>query len=152
LKTNDVMMTPFCESSLHRACSPHFRQMHGLSMGMGLPYPQMPILPQLLNVMPPLRTPLGPWPPYDVSDRLPENSEGDDDKSLAKERNRIAAQKWRDKKDRYLSDLEVKNDDLRKQAFQLNTQLQLLTVENGLLDNELAFFQSLMAKMMKNSK
>jgi hypothetical protein len=65
-----------------------------------------------------------------------------------RERNRAAAQKWREKKDRHLTELESFNDRLRKQALDLTSQMQALKVENKLLEDELAFFQGLMSKMM----
>ena len=70
------------------------------------------------------------------------------DKKDLKERNRIAAQKWRRKKDKYLSELESANDQLREQALALCGQAQALKVENKLLEDELQFFQSFMSKIM----
>lgn len=80
-----------------------------------------------------------------ISDNLPK-----EDKIDLKERNRIAAQKWRKKKDHYLGELETANDELRKKAFDLCNKIQLLRVENSVLENELLFFQSFMAKIMSS--
>ena len=70
------------------------------------------------------------------------------EKKDLKERNRIAAQKWRKKKDKYLTELESANDVLRQQALSLCGQMQSLRVENKLLEDELQFFQSFMSKIM----
>ncbi|KAK8895040.1 hypothetical protein M9Y10_023483 [Tritrichomonas musculus] len=70
------------------------------------------------------------------------------EKKDLKERNRIAAQKWRKKKDKYLTELESANDVLRQQALSLCGQMQALRVENKLLEDELQFFQSFMSKIM----
>jgi len=75
------------------------------------------------------------------------------EKSDLKERNRIAAQKWRQKKDGYLGELEASNDDLREQVFNLSSQAASLRVENKVLENELMFFQQFMSRIMSvNSK
>lgn len=71
-----------------------------------------------------------------------------DDKSDLRERNRVAAQKWRKKKDNYLSDLEATNDQLRTQVFKLNAQAVQLTTENQVLENELKYFQVFVTKVM----
>lgn len=75
-----------------------------------------------------------------------------DERKDLKERNRIAAQKWRQKKDHYLGELEEANDQLRKQALQLSSQIQSLRVENKVLENELLFFQQFMSKVMSTPK
>lgn len=69
-----------------------------------------------------------------------------------KERNRVAAQKWRQKKDRCLADLEETNDRLRKQALQLYIQTRSLNVENKVLEDEIVFFQQFMAKLMSGPR
>ena len=74
------------------------------------------------------------------------------EKKDLKERNRIAAQKWRKKKDKYLTELESANDVLRQQALSLCGQMQSLRVENKLLEDELQFFQSFMSKIMHAPK
>ena len=74
------------------------------------------------------------------------------EKKDLKERNRIAAQKWRKKKDKYLTELESANDVLRQQALSLCGQMQSLRVENKLLEDELQFFQSFMSKIMNAPK
>jgi hypothetical protein len=76
----------------------------------------------------------------------------DYEKAGMKERNRLAAQKWRQKKDRYLIDLETANDALRKQALDLTTAVQFLKVENRLLQQELLFFQHFMSTVMNPPK
>lgn len=65
-----------------------------------------------------------------------------------KERNRIAAQKWRAKKDETLLTLEEENDILRKKVFDLQAQSLQLNVENRILDSELQYFQHFMSKIM----
>ena len=50
-----------------------------------------------------------------------------------KERNRLAAQKWRAKKDESLSTLEEENDVLRKKVFDLQAQALQLSTENNIL-------------------
>jgi hypothetical protein len=65
-----------------------------------------------------------------------------------KERNRIAAQKWRCRKDRYMTELETENDGLRKQALDLCLEAKSVLVENKLLEDELVFFQKFMSLIM----
>jgi hypothetical protein len=71
-----------------------------------------------------------------------------DDKADLRARNRVAAKKWRDKKDDSLYDLEAKNDRLRAEALELRRQALALQSENHILEEELTFFQSFMAKIM----
>ena len=73
------------------------------------------------------------------------DSESEMEKDL-RERNRIAAQKWRQKKEVYLGDLEHKNDQLRQQALQLCNTALALKVQNQVLENELQFFQNFLSK------
>ena len=70
------------------------------------------------------------------------------EKADHKERNRLAAQKWRQKQDGYLGELEDANDDLRAQVYQMQHQVLALKVENKVLEGELQFFQQFMAKIM----
>jgi hypothetical protein len=63
-------------------------------------------------------------------------------------RNRVAAKKWRDKKDATLYDLEARNDQLRLEALRLRRQAMALQTENQVLEDELKFFQSFMTKIM----
>jgi hypothetical protein len=115
------------------------------------------ITPPMFHVMPPFRNRPNPDmfnPPMlmQLDGRQPipfHNANPQDPKAVTKYRNRMAAQKWRDKKGRYLLELEAENDNLRKQAFAFSSKLQLLKVENGLLESELTYFQSFMSKMMK---
>ena len=65
-----------------------------------------------------------------------------------KERNRIAAQKWRAKKDECLSTLEEENDVLRKKVFDLQAQALQLSTENNVLESELQYFQQFMSRIM----
>ena len=65
-----------------------------------------------------------------------------------KERNRIAAQKWRAKKDECLSTLEEENDVLRKKVFDLQAQALQLSTENNILESELQYFQQFMSRIM----
>ena len=69
-------------------------------------------------------------------------------KGILKARNRIAAKKWRDRKDDSMHDLEIINDDLREQALELRNQCLALSAENKVLEKELRFFQSFMSKIM----
>jgi putative heme degradation protein len=114
--------------------------------------------PHLFNLMPPLRTHavpdvffggmfVPPAPPLPVRD-----AEDDDARSGLKERNRLAAKKWRLKKDHMLGELESENDALRKQALDLVNQAQALRVQNRMLEDELLFFQGFMSKMMTGAK
>jgi hypothetical protein len=64
-------------------------------------------------------------------------------------RNKIAAKKWRDKKDETLTDLEAKNDRLRVEALGLRRELLTLKAENHVLEDELKFFQAFMTKIMQ---
>jgi putative heme degradation protein len=78
----------------------------------------------------------------------PPDADDDDGPVGSKERNRLAAQKWRQKKDKYLIELENMNDVLRKQALDMVSSVQALKVANELLQNELNFFQRFMCKVM----
>ncbi|KAH0795414.1 ATF-like basic leucine zipper transcription factor B-ATF-related protein [Histomonas meleagridis] len=78
----------------------------------------------------------------------PSDNKDQDEKADLKERNRIAAQKWRQKKDQYLSELEAANDELRRRTLDLCSKAEALRVENHVLENELQFFQSFMTKIM----
>lgn len=69
-----------------------------------------------------------------------------------KARNRIAAKKWRDKKDSLLYQLEAKNDELRKTALSLRTTSLSLQTEISVLEDELRFFQTFMTKIMNSSQ
>lgn len=76
----------------------------------------------------------------------------EDDKNDLKERNRVAAKKWRQKKDQYLNQLEMENDLLRQQALSLLKQVRSLNSENQLLEEELLFFQAYMTQIMHVTK
>ena len=65
-----------------------------------------------------------------------------------KERNRLAALKWRRKKDAYLTELEKENDQLRFTALKLKAKVEAMNVENKVLEEELMFFQAFMTKIM----
>jgi hypothetical protein len=65
-----------------------------------------------------------------------------------KARNRVAAKKWRDKKDETLYQLEATNDHLREEALRLRNSALNLRAENAVLEEELQFFQSFMSKIM----
>jgi hypothetical protein len=71
-----------------------------------------------------------------------------DGKDGLRARNRIAAKKWRDKKDDTLYELEATNDQLRREALELRRQVLGLETENHVLEEELRFFQSFMTKIM----
>jgi hypothetical protein len=122
----------------------------------GLPIYPMGLISPMFNVMPPLRARPGSEvyhplvvviPPALFSDGASNDGKGD-----VKERNRVAAQKWRERKDQYLVELESSHDKLRKQALDLNTELQMLSLENTLLEEELVYFQSFMTKIMGGCK
>ncbi|OHT12298.1 hypothetical protein TRFO_18003 [Tritrichomonas foetus] len=82
-----------------------------------------------------------------------DNAENDEvEKKDYKERNRIAAQKWRKKKDAYLMNLENENDQLRQEALKLCNQTNSLKIENSFLEKELQFFQMFIATVMKTPK
>ncbi|KAH0795588.1 ATF-like basic leucine zipper transcription factor B-ATF-related protein [Histomonas meleagridis] len=68
-----------------------------------------------------------------------------------KARNRIAAKKWRDKKDNLLSELEATNDELRRKAFALSKESLSIQTENKILEEELGFFQYFMTEIMGSS-
>jgi hypothetical protein len=74
-----------------------------------------------------------------------------DKKDDLRARNKVAAKKWRDKKDDTLYDLEARNDRLRGEALGLRKELMALKTENRVLEEELRFFQSFMTKIMKVS-
>lgn len=65
-----------------------------------------------------------------------------------KARNRIAAKKWRDRKDEMLAGLEMANDTLRRDALSLRNEVLALQTENQVLEDELRFFQAFMTKIM----
>jgi hypothetical protein len=110
-----------------------------------------PLSSHLATLIPPLRQRMSP---NMARPKLPMETERDSPESKAdlKERNRLAAQKWRRKKDKWLTELEIANDGLRKQALNVMSQLQALKVENSMLNEELTFFQSFMTKMMESPK
>ena len=82
-------------------------------------------------------------PKRQLSYSIPENAD-------LKERNRIAAQQWRKRKDNYLSELEEKNDSLRKSVLKLQNQIHMLKAENKVLEEDLQFFQNFMHRIMTN--
>jgi hypothetical protein len=145
-------MMPIHDTPLH-----HFSRI----LDMHQPPLRFPIYPMgltspMFNVMPPLRSHTGPGALHPMAVALSPAVFADgafnDGKFDIKERNRVAAQKWREKKDQYLLELESSHDVLRKQALELNTELQLLRMENSLLEGELIYFQSFMSKMMGGAK
>ena len=73
------------------------------------------------------------------------------DKEEIKARNRIAAKKWRDKKDDSLYTFEALNDNLREEAMRLRNDSLTLLAENRVLENELRFFQTFMTKIMNGA-
>jgi hypothetical protein len=93
-----------------------------------------------------------PWPSVSgevprLPDPMPRPS-GNSGKDDLRARNRVAAKKWRDKKDEMLSNLESRNDQLRLEALRLRRQAMALQTENQVLEDELKFFQSFMTKIM----
>ena len=72
----------------------------------------------------------------------------DSTKSNLKERNRIAAKKLRDKKDKHFNEIEAENDELRIQALRLKKRRDSILVENQVLDRELQFFQRIISTIM----
>ena len=112
---------------------------------------------QLMTMIPPLHVQQNLSPQNFTNLPLPinqplnvTNNRDSDEKADLKERNRIAAQKWRQKKDQYLGELEVTNDELRKKALDLCSKAESLRIENNVLENELQFFQSFMSKIMSS--
>jgi hypothetical protein len=75
-----------------------------------------------------------------------------DDRAGLRARNRVAAQKWRRKKHSRMTEMESKNDDLRKQALDLGSRVQMLKAESRVLEEELAFFQQCMSRIMSAPK
>ena len=73
------------------------------------------------------------------------------DREEIKARNRIAAKKWRDKKDDSLYTYEALNDNLREEAMRLRNDSLTLLAENRVLENELRFFQTFMTKIMNGA-
>ncbi|OHT00853.1 hypothetical protein TRFO_32369 [Tritrichomonas foetus] len=59
-------------------------------------------------------------------------------------KNRIAAKKWREKKNNMLSILEEANDALRCETLRLSRIVLSLCVENRHLEEDISFFQSFM--------
>jgi hypothetical protein len=158
-KVNDLMMTRDRETSLHPTS--HFiNRMHGFPMAAAFPCAPMGIAPQFFTVVPPLRAhpPAESFfrrvpVPLEIPRGIPQVApEIEDDGIGLKERNRMAAQRWRERKNHYLVELEGSNDLLRKQALDLTNQLQLLKVENRVLESELAYFQSFMTNMIRGAK
>jgi hypothetical protein len=82
---------------------------------------------------------------------VPNLATAEDGNSL-RERNRLAAKKWRKRKDEHLYELESENDSLRQRCFQLCTAARELRVENTILEEELGFFQDFMRKIMNQPK
>jgi len=79
---------------------------------------------------------------------LPNTNEIKGNKDDLKARNRVAAKKWRDRKDNTMHNLEEINDSLREQALDLRNQSMSLQAENKILENELRFFQVFMTRIM----
>jgi hypothetical protein len=79
------------------------------------------------------------------------NQDSDDFESRSdvhsREKNRLAARKWRDRKDRYLLELENANDDLRRQVLECSEEIQCLNIANRLLEKELGFFQAVLSRI-----
>lgn len=76
----------------------------------------------------------------------------DNKKLLLKEKNRIAAKRWRKKKDIYLEHLDSENFVLRTQVLSMLNKFQELKCETSFLNDELQFFQSFMSENMKINK
>jgi hypothetical protein len=149
-------MTQNRETPLHPT-SDFIERMHVPSMAALFPCTPAGFPPQMFNVVPPLQ--VRPPPEFFMS-RMPLPLEfprgiphmAEDDGLELKQRNRMAAQRWRERKNRYLVELEGLNDSLRKQALDLTNQLQLFKVENRMLESELAYFQSFMTNIMRAAK
>lgn len=107
----------------------------------------------LMNMMPPLKRRQVDFPntipqPQMAIPSQQEQMQQMQQKLDHKERNRLAAQKWRAKKDQSLSTLEDENDHLRKSVYDLQSQALQLHVENKILESELQYFQQFMSKIM----
>jgi hypothetical protein len=80
-----------------------------------------------------------------ITNPFPEGEwSGGEQRLSRKEQNRVAAQKWREKKESYRSALEDANEQLRAQAFRFLSQIQELRTENTILEQQLDFFHNLM--------
>jgi hypothetical protein len=98
-----------------------------------------------------LRTVMGDLRAISGSEDSDSDSGADGALHHARARNRRAVQKWRQKKQHYLSELEATNDALRRQALELATQLECTGIANEVLSRELGFFQSLTAAIMQGN-
>ena len=65
-------------------------------------------------------------------------------------KNRLAAKRFREKKDILMSHLEEENDFLRKEALRLTKHLMTLHVQNQYLEDDLKFFQSFLSLFMNH--
>ena len=72
------------------------------------------------------------------------------DNSDLKEKNKIAAKKWRKKKENYLKKLEEVNDLLRNEVVKLYYQSKSLKVEINVFETELWFFQSVITTIVNH--
>lgn len=144
-----MIMMQYCVISYHHSAIP----VSMLPPLAAREFNQVPFSQNILNLMVPLtRRPVQQEIPI-AERKLPgEDAVLIDEKSDLRERNRLAAQKWRKKKDQHLAELEELNDQLRKQALELVTQTQLLRAENKVLESELLFFQQFMSKIMSGTK
>jgi hypothetical protein len=88
------------------------------------------------------------WPSASTDFHAESSPPPTDAKDGLRARNRIAAKRWRDKKDDTLYHLESINDQLRREALDFRRQLLMLQTENHMLEDELRFFQSFMTQVM----
>lgn len=64
----------------------------------------------------------------------------DNKKRITKERNKLAAKRWRKKKDLYLKKLDDENFVLRQQVLSMYNKFKQLKCENNFLNDELQYF------------
>ena len=76
--------------------------------------------------------------------KISKNDKINIDNSDLKEKNKIAAKKWRKKKENYLKKLEEVNDLLRNEVVKLYYQSKSLKVEINVFETELWFFNQLL--------
>lgn len=73
-------------------------------------------------------------------------------KNIIKERNRIAANEWRKRRNEYLNQLEIENSELKKQLYSMYHEMKKLQCENNFYDEEIQFFQNFIASNISTRK
>jgi hypothetical protein len=116
----------------------HLTSMESRELSLSAPRQPMLLPDAFINGLPPLRPRL--------------DSDSDSEHISVRERNRVAAQRWREKKNRFITNLEQDNADLRQRAFQSSVELRRLESTNKILEEELAFFQKVVARIMPSGR